>query len=81
MKLYANDTCLYIEIEDEQQGAVDLERNLKHITTWANSWKVTFNLQKTVDLTFSRKRECNPPQIRMNKTPNDNDTREHKHLA
>ena len=71
---------LYVKIDDEQEAAVDLERNLKHITPWANKWKVTFNPQKTVNLAFSRKRECNPPQIRMNETPIGNDTRTHKHL-
>ena len=57
--LFANDTTLYIEVDDPQRAADSINADLAKIHSWANSWLVTFNPLKTESLLFSRK--TNPP--------------------
>jgi hypothetical protein len=81
IRLYADDTCIYIDYTDSDQAAADLESNLEHITRWAKTWFVTFNAKKTVDLVFTRKRNNYNFPITMSGIQIDNTTVNHKHLG
>ena len=52
---FADDTSLYIIVENPIQAATKLNSGLSQIYTWASNWLVTFNPSKTESLLFSRK--------------------------
>jgi hypothetical protein len=81
IRLYADDTCIYIDYNDSDLASLELETNLDRITEWAKTWFVTFNGKKTVDLVFTRKREQYNFPITMANTLIDNTTTSHKHLG
>ena len=60
VRLFADDTSLYIVVDSPPTAANFLNSDLCAITNWANNWLVTFNASKTVSMTISRK--ANPPQ-------------------
>ena len=51
IRLFADDTSLYIIDENPIQAATDISQ----IFTWASNWLVTFNPSKTESLLFSQK--------------------------
>ena len=55
IRLFADDTSLYIIVENPIQAATLLNSDLSQIYTWASNWLVTFNPSKTESLLFSRK--------------------------
>ena len=55
IRLFADDTSLYIIFENPIQAATILNSDLSQIYTWASNWLVTFNPSKTESLLFSRK--------------------------
>ena len=55
IRLFADDTSLYIIVENPIQAATILNSDLSQIYTWASNWLVTFNPSKTESLLFSRK--------------------------
>ena len=55
IRLFADDTSLYIIVENPIQAATVLNSGLSQICTWASNWLVTFNPSKTESLLFSRK--------------------------
>ena len=65
IKLFADDTCLYIIFETNDVGdATDiLNSDLDTVNKWAKQWLVTFNPQKTKSLYVSLKNNLNPPQL------------------
>ena len=79
--LFADDTCLFATAPDPAQTAEILNRDLVRINSWANSWKVTFNPNKSKDIIFSRKLLVNnsPPLI-FDSTFVER-VHEHKHLG
>lgn len=81
IRLFADDTSLYIIIENPQLGAEILNSDLDKIHCWSNDWLVTFNPSKTEELIMSRKRnQTMHPPLKMNNVPIDNVTT-HKHLG
>ena len=56
IRLFADDTSLYIIVDCPLQAGQLLNRDLNVISIWANSWLVTFNLSKTQSMLISRKR-------------------------
>ena len=70
VRLFADDTCLYIIVENPIVAANILNDNLEKVHTWANSWLVDFNPRKTESMIISRKRN-KPfhPELIMNNTP------------
>ena len=56
IRLFADDTNLYIIVDCPLQAGQLLNRDLNAISTWANSWLVTFNPSKTLSMLISRKR-------------------------
>ena len=81
IKLFADDTTIYVTIENPQTGAEILNRNLEKISNWSKQWIVNFNPQKTETLLVSRKLiKTNHPTLFM-----DNnqilEVDRHKHLG
>ena len=80
IKLFADDTSIYLSLDDNQIRTQTLNSDLLKIQEWANTWKVTFNAQKTNKLDI-----CNQNVIILNSLYFDNtllNTREHhKHLG
>ncbi len=81
IRLFADDTSLYIIVDDPVNSCDVLNSDLKTIQQWSDSWLVKFNPSKTETMIFSRKR--NKPQhnnLQMNGEIL-NKVTEHKHLA
>ena len=82
IKLFADDTCLYVKIDDQSQ--VDektriLNSNLSNLSAWADQWLVTFNPAKTKSMIISNKKIVYPDLV-FNDTVLENVTC-HKHLG
>ena len=54
IRLFADDTSLYIVVETPDDAAELLNTDLRKITTWAEQWLVTFNPPKTESMLISR---------------------------
>ena len=63
IRLFADDTCLFIEVDNRETAATLLSEDLSAIAEWAEKWLVTFSPAKTKSLTISNKRDAqlNPP--------------------
>ncbi|MCG7875096.1 MAG: reverse transcriptase family protein [Candidatus Thiodiazotropha endolucinida] len=81
IRLFADDTSLYIVVDCPLQAATLLNNDLNTISEWAEKWLVTFNANKTLSMTFSRKLQpvMHPPLFMSGTMIND--TSEHKHLG
>jgi hypothetical protein len=51
IKLFADDTSLYLIVDDLNETADSLNNDLTKIHDWATKWLVTFNAQKTETMT------------------------------
>ena len=60
IRLFADDTSLYIVVDDPSDAANCLNTDLDKISRWAATWLVSFSPAKTEPLLFSRK--LNRPQ-------------------
>ena len=56
IRLFSDDTSLYIIVDCPLQAGQLLNRDLNAISMWANSWLVTFNPSITLSMLISRKR-------------------------
>jgi hypothetical protein len=54
IKLFADDTSLYLIVDDPNETADSLNDDLTKIHDWATKW-LAFNAQKTETMTISRK--------------------------
>ena len=61
--LFADDTSLFIVVDNPMTAAVYLNFDLNVISQWAASWLVLFNPTKTESLIFTRKlnKPVHPP--------------------
>jgi len=80
IKLFADDTTLYITVDDQPTGVEIMNSNLKKIKEWANTWLVNFNPSKTVCMTLSSKKQASSMPILFDDLPL-NEVSEHKHLG
>lgn len=81
VRLFADDTSLYMIVDSPNSAALVLNNDLAHITAWAAEWLVDFNASKTNSMLISRRR--NPvqhPPLHMNGIMIE-DTKLHKHLG
>ena len=53
--LFADDTSLYIIVDDPKESAITLNSDLQKIQKWASEWLVTLNPAKSEALLHSRK--------------------------
>ena len=81
IRLFADDTSLYIIVDDAIQAAETLNSDLEKISRWAQQWLVTFNPAKSESILFSRKlnKPYHPP-VSMDETQI-NEVMSHKHLG
>ena len=81
IRLFADDTSLYIIVEDPITASTTLNNDLASIHSWSQSWLVSFNPEKTESIIFSRKRRKpqHPPLIMNSLNIEEVDT--HKHLG
>ena len=79
--LFADDTSLYIIVDNPQQAANLLNADLAKIHLWASRWLVSFNPSKSESMTLSRKQNkpLHPP-LNMAQL-NINEVTSHKHLG
>jgi hypothetical protein len=80
IRLFADDTCLYIEVEDPEEAALALNNDLTNIQNWADRWLITFSPPKTEDLTISNKRPRHHPDLSLGGEPIKK-VSSHKHLG
>ena len=81
IKLFADDTSLYVIVDNEFEASVQLNKDLDTISSWANQWLVSFNPNKTESMVISKRTvgDRHPPLLM-----NDVQIREvehHKHLG
>ena len=81
IRLFADDTSLYIIVDDPLGAAITLNSDLSRIHRWASQWLVTFNPSKSESLLFSRKinKPYHPP-LTMN-YQQVTEVTNHKHLG
>ena len=80
IRLFADDTCLYIEVDEPEQAAQALNDDLTLIQEWANKWLINFSPPKTEDLLISNKQDRPHPQLELNAQPIKK-VSSHKHLG
>ena len=63
IRLFADDTCLFLEVDDRMQSANLLNIDLTNIANWSEQWLVNFSPTKTKSLIMSNKPDAhlNPP--------------------
>ena len=81
IRLFADDTSLYIIVDNPDHAAQLLNADLNKITKWSETWLVKFNPGKTESLLISRKTSgpIHPPVFMLNQEINEVD--KHKHLG
>ena len=81
IRLFADDTSLYIIVTDPETSAELLTLDLTKVEDWAEKWLVTFQPPKTVSLVITRKlnKPAHPTLYMQNHRINEVDT--HKHLG
>lgn len=81
VRLFADDTSLYLIIDNPNTAAIVLNNDLRHISSWADDWLVNFNPSKTCTMLISRKQEpIDHPPLFMSNILIGN-TNNHKHLG
>ena len=81
MKLFADDTSMYLIVDDPQETAQTLNDDLVKLHAWSTKWLVHFNPHKTETMTICRKlNKPHQPNLIMNNTIISTVT-EHKHLG
>ena len=80
IRLYADDSSIYCKGKDIDQINKTLNEDLDTISKWAKKWKILFNPQKTVSITFTNKHLNNVPNLKMDNTEI-LEEKSHKHLG
>jgi hypothetical protein len=80
IRLFADDTCLFIEVDEPAEAAQILNNNLDQIREWADKWLVSFSPPKTEELLISNKAPRNHPPLYLNNQPITK-VSHHKHLG
>ena len=81
IRLFADDTSLFIVVEDEYTAANLLNEDVEKINQWSNQWLVNFNSKKTEVMTISKKvNKPHHPPIYMNNEIL-KEVEKHKHLG
>ena len=81
IRLFADDTSLYIIVDNPNTAAEIINSDLLKISNWARAWLVDFNAAKNEALLLSRKinRPLHPPLYMHNQQINE--VQYHKHLG
>jgi hypothetical protein len=65
IRLFADDTCLYIEVDDHEEAATALNNDHANIQSWADRWLITFSPPKTEDMVITNKRPRPHPDLTL----------------
>ena len=79
IKLFADDTTLYIDVDSHERAANVLNSDLVQIKSWAKQWLVNFSAPKTKLMTCSFRNNDNPSIIFDDVILPE--TKSHKHLG
>ena len=81
IRLFADDTCIFLSGENMDDVATKLNNDLKNIEEWSQNWLVEFSASKTKSLNISNstKVDC-LPNLFLNTAVIENVT-QHKHLG
>lgn len=63
IRLFADDTILYINVDDHDESARDMNVNTSAVSEWAKTWLVKFSLTKTKSMVMTRKPDGDVPPI------------------
>ena len=55
IKLFADDTSLYLVVDNEYETADQLNKDIESIHQWSQKWLIKFNPDKTEIMTISKK--------------------------
>ena len=55
IRLFADDTCLFIEVDNRDDTTQKINSDLESICNWSKTWLITFSPPKTKSLTISNK--------------------------
>ena len=66
VRLFADDTCLFIEIDSKDISEAKINEDLDSIELWANSWLINFSAQKTKTMTLGTRNDAIPNIIFQN---------------
>ena len=79
--IFADDTSLFIIVENPFEAANIINNDLAKITRWAGMWLVSFNAEKTYSVLISRKinKPNHPPLYMLDQQITEVDS--HKHLG
>ena len=82
IKLFADDTVLYVTVDDVEQATEELNQNLQHLNEWADQWLVNSNPHKTkaMNITNKRNSKLNDYPLQFDKQPLEQ-LENHKHLG
>jgi len=79
IKLFADDTTLYVSFDNQDTANNMLNEDLSKINDWSNQWLVTFSKRKTKAMTMSFKK-FNPEPLTFNNDELE-EVHQHKHLG
>ncbi len=81
IRLFADDTILYLFVDNPITSAVALDEDLKSLDEWANKWLIKFSPSKTKTMLVSKKKKIlSHPKLSMGET-NLDEVKSHKHLG
>ena len=82
IKLFADDTSLYLVVDDPIETVETLNGDLDKINIWSEKWLVKFNPQKTETMVLSKKnnKPNHPPPLKINNSELQK-VDNHKHLG
>ena len=70
IRLFADDTCLFIEVDNREDAADKINKDLQNLFEWSKEWLVNFSDAKTNSLIISNKQDLNRnPHVSMNNIP------------
>ena len=81
IKLYVDDTSLFMTVRDVNKAALELSRDLSKINLWAWHWKMNFSADEAEEVVFSFKREKSIHLILKLGDETISTKSEHKHLG
>ena len=80
IKLFADDTSMYLSLNENPARALTLNSDLDKIKAWASTWKVTFNANKTDKLNICNRNTILPDSLYFDNVLLNTSTH-HKHLG
>ena len=80
IRLFADDTTIFVDVDDPVVAADTLNNDLQKMSDWANQWLVTFSPPKTQSMIISYKKDAHHPAVFLNGTQIE-EVSSHKHLG